>query len=322
LEYWIMTVRPANPEEPLPELVLVCHQTLTEEGAALRTALADFSASPQPGCPQELDGKAWSQDAGDRGDQRRRLLALTQHQVTLICVNAYDHLLTLARALGSDGAMSLYAHSSLSRVVCEAAVRFAWILDPDAGSEERIMRGAVALLVSVDERLRGVTSIPAAQFDPRLRQAFIDVCTSERDSTRQLISAAGIRLAQSDDGRKIARLEFDAPKVRVPVKLDITDLMTKLLPDSPSWYNISSSVTHSHFWGLRDAVISAGGEPLAMTSNLMDVGAAAECAISASGLIIARHAAYYGHDPKPHVTRSQERRARIDHHMKLFASSR
>jgi hypothetical protein len=301
--------------------VLVCARILTEEGDGLRTALADFSASPQPGCPQELDDQAWSQDASSRGDQRRQLLGLTQHQMLLICVNAYDHLLTLARALGSDGAMTLYAHSSLSRVVSEAAVRFAWILDSDIGSDERIMRGAVALLVSADERLRGVMSIPAANFDARLRQMMIDSCTSERESAWALISGTGIRLVRSGDGKKIARLELDTPKVRVPVKLDITDLMTKLLPDSPSWYNISSSITHSHFWGLRDAVTSAGGEPLAMAPNLMDVGAAAECAISASGLIISRCAAYYGQDPTPHVQRSQERRARIDRHMQKLARS-
>jgi hypothetical protein len=317
-----MTVRPAAPEESLPELVLASQRMITEEGDALRAALADFSASPQPGCPQELDGKAWSQDAGSQGDQRRQLLGLTQHQARLICVNAYDHLLTLARALGSDGAMSLYAHSSLSRVVCEAAVRFAWILDSDIGSEERIMRGAVALLVSADERLRGVMTIPAPHFDLRLRQKLIDICTSERDSARALITGAGIRLVRSGDGKKVARLELDAPKVRVPVKLDVTGLMANLLPDSPSWYNISSSVTHSYFWGLRDAVTSAGGEPLALAPDLMDVGAAAECAISASGLIVSRCAAYYGHDPNPHVEQSKKRRSAIDHHMRRIAVAR
>jgi hypothetical protein len=71
-----------------------------------------------------------------------------------------------------------------------------------------------------------------------------------------------------------------------------------------------------------DAVTSAGGEPLAMAQNLMEVGAAAECAISASGLLISRCAAYYGQDPGPHVQRSQERRARIDRHMQQWARLR
>jgi hypothetical protein len=38
----------------------------------------------------------------------------------------------------------------------------------------------------------------------------------------------------------------------VPLKINVTELMAKLLPDSPSWYNIGSSVTDSTYWGLRD----------------------------------------------------------------------
>jgi hypothetical protein len=189
-----MTVRPETPEESLPALVLACREMIIEESEELQAALDDFSASPKPGSPQELDASMWAQDAGNRGDQRRQLIGLAQHQARLTCVNAYDHLLTLAQALGGDGAMSLYAHSSLSRVVCEAAARFAWILAPDVGSEERIMRGAAGLLVSADERLRGVMSIPATHFDPRLREAMIANCNSERDATRELISGSGIRL--------------------------------------------------------------------------------------------------------------------------------
>jgi hypothetical protein len=70
----------------------------------------------------------------------------------LIYASAYDHLVTLGRVLGGDGAMPLFSHASLSRVVCEAAVRFAWLMDPGISSEERIVRGAVALSNSADER--------------------------------------------------------------------------------------------------------------------------------------------------------------------------
>jgi hypothetical protein len=218
--------------------------------------------------------------------------------------------------------MSLFAHASLSRVVCEAAVRFAWIVDSEVGSEERIIRGAVALLVSADERLRGVMRIPTGHFDPRLRQMMIDNCTAERESARALITGAGVILVRSGDGKRVTRLELKAPKVRVPVQLDVTELMAKLLPDSPSWYNISSSIAHSHFWGLRDAVFSTGGEALEMTPDLMDVAAAAQCAISASGLIIYRCAEYYGHGSRPHVEQSKARRAVLEPYMQHLALSR
>ena len=90
----------------------------------------------------------------------------------LTYVNAYDHLHALGRGLGSDGAMTLFGHSSLSRVACEAAARFAWLLDRVI-PEERIMRGAVALLTSADERLKGANRIPLRQFNAQLRDALI-----------------------------------------------------------------------------------------------------------------------------------------------------
>jgi hypothetical protein len=285
---------------------------ITEEAEALRAALDEFSGASQPGCLQELDREAWSDQSGSEAEARIQLLGLTQHQAVLIFINAYDHLHTLGRALGSDGAMTLFAHSSLSRVVCEAAVRLAWLLDPDVTPEQRIMRGAVALLVSANERLKGVQRIPEGQFNSALRQALIENCTAERDSAQSLITSAGIRQMTSRDKGSIARLALDSPKVSVPLKLDVTELAGALLPDSPSWYNISSGVTHSYYWALRDAIGSAPGTPLALTPNLLEVGAAAESAISASGLILARCGVYYGHNPQSHIQRSKARREAID----------
>jgi len=314
-----MTVRP-EPGQRLPELVWVAHQVVTEEAEALRSALEAFSNFPQPGCPFELDRSAWSDAAGPQAEARGRLFGLAVHQAVLIYINAYDHMLTLGRALGGDGATTLFAHASLSRVVCEAAVRFAWILDSGVGCEERIMRGAAALLASADERLQGAKGVPAPQFNPDLRQALINNCTGERDSARALIERAGIRLAWSKDGKKVARLELDSPEVAVPAKLDVTQLMTSLLPDSPGWYVPASSVTHSRYWGLRDAIGSAPGELLALTPPLAEVGAAAESAISACGLILARCADYYGHDAQAHLQQTKTRREAIDLRMRRLAA--
>ncbi len=310
-----MTVR-SEPGQQLPELVWVAHQVVTEEAEALRAALGAFSDSPQPGCPFGLDHSAWSPAVGPQAEARGRLFGLAVHQAVLIYVNAYDHMLTLGRALGCDGATTLFAHVSLSRVVCEAAVRFAWILDSGVGCEERIMRGAAALLVSADERLQGAKNIPARQFNPDLRQALIKNCTDERDSVRALIERAGVRLTWSKYGKGVARLELDSPEVSVPVKLDVTQLMTSLLPDSPGWYVPASGITHSRYWGLRDAIGSAPGEPLALTPSLVEVGAAAESAISACGLILARCADYYGHDAQAHLQQTRTRREAIDLRMR------
>src|SRR5260370_562570 len=52
--------------------------------------------------------------------------------------------------------------------VCEAAVRFAWLMDPDISSAKRLVRAAVALHFSAEERSKGVRALPAERFDPRI----------------------------------------------------------------------------------------------------------------------------------------------------------
>lgn len=193
-----MTVRPP-PGFPLPELVLVANRLLTEEAEALRAALEDFSNAPAPGCPWKQDDETVSDHAGPDAQGRARLLCYTWHQAALIYVNTYDHLLTRGRALGGDGAMPLFSHASLSRVVCEAAVRFAWLIDPGVRSEERIVRGAVALFASADERFKGVRRLPAERFDRRILRHMLDSCIAERDAVQELITAAGLTFGYSQN---------------------------------------------------------------------------------------------------------------------------
>jgi len=300
--------------------VWVSHQAVIEEAEALRSALDEFSSSPQPGCPYELDRQAWANATGPQAEARALLLGFTQHQAVLMYVNAYDHMLTLGRVLGGDGATTLFAHVSLSRVVCEAAVKVAWVMDPEVGSEERIMRGAALLLASAEERLKGANGLPARTFNPELRQALIKNCAQERDSVRALIERAGVTLVPAKRRPEIARLELDSPSVAVTVRSTVTDLMGVLLPESPGWYTPASSIVHSRYWGLRDAIGSAAGEPLAMTPALLEVGAAAESAVSACGLILTRCAGYYGHDPSAQTERTKARREAIDLRMRRFGT--
>ena len=275
----------------------------------------------QPGSPYRMDVEAWADDTVPSAAGRRSLLRVTEDQTRLVFANAYDHLVTMGRTLGSDGAMPLFAYSSLARVVCEAAVRFAWIIDPVLSSEERIMRGAVSLLVSADERLKGITAIPANRFSGNIYQKLVDNCREEVTRVRAFITEAGLSLAPGKDGKTLARLELDSPKVSVPIRLDMTKLVGELLPDSPSWYNIGSAVVHSRFWGLRDSVLPAGSAAMALGPNLLEVGAAAQTAISASGLIIARCAAYYGYDSDQDLKRTRRRREALDRYITRFAAS-
>jgi hypothetical protein len=90
--------------------------------------------------------------------------------------------------------------------------------------------------------------------------------TAERDAVQQLISGAGLTFGYSQGGKTKARPGLESRKVSVPLKVNVTELMAELLPDSPSWYNIGSSVTHSVYWGLRDVDGSRPGEPPARVS--------------------------------------------------------
>jgi hypothetical protein len=318
-----MTVRPATPDVSLPDLVLATRDVVLAEGEALRAVLGDLSGGRRPGCRAEQDGLVWSAGTDPQSLARQALVHLMSRQARLICSNAYDHLLTLGRSLGTDGAMPLFAHSSLSRVVCEAAVRLAWLLDPAAGSEERIIRGAASLLTSTDEQLRGVRSIPADRYHPDIYNAMIDSCAGEHDNVNTLITQAGLAKVMSKDGKQVSRLALDSPAVSVPVKLNVTEKMSDWLPDSPTWYNLSSGITHSHYWMLRGAMSPThSAQELVLEPNLMEVAAAGQCAISGSRLIIETIADYYGHDPVEAGHASRVRRDSIDPYMAELAATR
>ena len=320
LDHGGVTVRPPD-GFPLPELVLVSNRVLIEEAEALRAAMEEFGSAPRLGSPWTQDDEAFAAGADPVARGRAAVLRYARHQASLTYVNALDHLITLARILGGDGAMPLFSQASVSRVVCEAAVRFAWLMDPEVRSAKRLVRGAVALHLSAEERSRGVRALPAERFHPQTYQQMIDSCRQEQASIRELIDGAGMAFSSSRKGNVKARLEMHSPKVEVPLKINISELMAGLLPDSPSWYNIGSSVSHSTYWGLRDVDHSRPGESLALTPSVLDVGAAVESAISASALMLDRCGRMTGHDPSAHVQRAQQRRAEIDALMKRATTS-
>ncbi len=169
-------------------MVLVSNRVLTEEADALRAAIEKFGSAPLPGSPWTQDDDAVAnRDADPVTEGRYKVLVYARHQAKLVYVNAWDHLITLARILGGDGAMPLFSQASVSRVIAEAAVRFAWLMDPDVSSAQRLVRGAAALQYSADERSRGVRAVPAKLIDPREYQQMLDSCGQEQEAIRELI---------------------------------------------------------------------------------------------------------------------------------------
>jgi hypothetical protein len=315
-----MTVRAPN-GIPLPEIVGVASKVLREEADDLRAVLDRFANAGQPGCPWLQDDEGASRHDGPDARNRATLLLHTRHAAILTYVNAYDHLLTLARALGGGRAMPIYSHASLSRVICEAAVRFAWIMDPDISSDERITRGAVALYLSAEERLKGVRRLPSEHFPPGAYQQMLDNSAAESREIQELITSAGLTFRYKEGTSTKIRLELNPPKVSVPLKINVSDLMAELIPESPSWYNVGSSVAHSHYWGLRDVNHSPPGQQMNLVPDMMNVGAAAESAISASGVILENCARMFGHDPAKDFKRTRARRERVDALMRRATTS-
>jgi hypothetical protein len=120
-----MTVRPPSAEVKLPHLVSKSRRALELEARGLKAALDEYaSGTPAARCQHQVD--IASAKSADRRVRKalQHLLAAGQHQARLMLVNAYDHLVWMGRLLGSDGAMSLYAHTTLSRSVCEVAARY------------------------------------------------------------------------------------------------------------------------------------------------------------------------------------------------------
>lgn len=307
-----MTVRSSEPDGTLPTLVTKSQRAIELETEALPAAVRDFAESPQPGCPHDRDNTAWKQAHHQHGTGLRRLMGLGQHQARLMYANAYDHLVTMGRVLGSDGRMPLYAHTTLSRSVCEAAVRFSLLLDCSVSYETRVARSAAALYESVMYQLKGASEIPASGGLPQhvIRQ-LIDNSTTEMNGISKLIDSAGITRTLDSKGKKVVKLEMPTAGVSVPIGVQVGPLMAKLLPESPTWYNISSGTAHGATWVLRDAVMSSDPD-LTLTPDLLEVAAATQSAISASALIIKGYGLYYGHDPEVWVRRSRQRRCMLD----------
>ncbi len=286
-----MTVRPPNAAVALPHLVIKSRRALELESRALKAAVDEYaSGTPVAGCPHQADVLSAKRAASRVRKAQRQLLASGQQQARLILVNAYDHLVSMGRLLGSDGSISLYAPTTLSRSVCEAAVRHLWLLGASLSYEERITRSAAALIASAENRLKGAGDAPERSMDAEITKMLADHCAAEYEQVRHLVDRAGMELVPDARGKKTARVELRGSAVKAPVKVDIGPLMADLLPESPGWYLLSSGTAHSAAWVLHSAVAGAAADPeLALTPDLLEVAAAAESAGSIDIRISAHH---------------------------------
>jgi hypothetical protein len=310
-----MTVRPPSAGIPLPSLVTKCRRALEQEARDLKGAL-DANADHSPSTSGNLfgDDVAAATKAGRKvRDGQLKILMWGHYHARLTYVNAYDHLSSMARLLGSDGAMSLYAHTTLSRSVAEAAVRHAWLLDPSISYEKRITRYAAVAYYGAENKLKGARQSLVREGTQQVRELLINKASAELDQVRDLIDQAGMDLGLDKKGKEVVRIELRGSDVKVPTKFETGPLMEELLADSPGWYLLSSGIAHSAPWVLDSAVVGDRTDPeLSLTPDLLEVAAASQTAISASALILERHANYFGFDPEPYTRKSRTRRSMLD----------
>jgi hypothetical protein len=308
-----MTVRPPNADIPLPLLATKCRRALEQEARDLKAAL-DAHLDRSPTSRNLFSDDVATATRADRGvrEGQLKILAMGHYQARLTYVNAYDHLSSMARLLGSDGAMSLYAHTTLSRSVAEAAVRHAWLLDPSVSYEQRITRYAAVTYYGAANKLKGAKQ-GLVRTPQQVRDSLIDKASAELDQVGALIDQAGMAPELDRRGRDVARIKLRGSDVSTPIKFETGPLMEELLGESPSWYLLSSGVTHSAPWVLHSAVVGdRNGPELSLTPDLLEVAAASQTAISASELVLERHANYFGFDPEPYTRKSRQRRTMLD----------
>jgi hypothetical protein len=304
------------PDGVLPTLVEKSRLAIEQEAKSIGPRVKNiFEARTSPS-PWDTDENAWKALSEPEATAQRQLAFLGQDQARLTYLNAYDHLVTLGRVLGEDGRVSLFAHTTLGRSVCEAAVRFAWLLDASAPYESRLLRSAVSLYNAALNRAKGAREIPeTGHHISGLRPQLIANCEQTVKQVEDTIDAAGIT-REFGRGTKVARLSMGSTVE--PMNFETGPQMQKLLSDFPSLYTTSSAVAHSLPW-ILDEVRKTRGPDLEMELDLMQVGATAESAISASGLIVKGYAQYYGLDSDPYVRETRQRVGMVDGWMREWA---
>lgn len=308
-----MTIRPPSADIPLPHLVTKCRLALEQQARDLKAAL-DAYADSSPTSENLFSRDLATATHADRPVREGQLniLAEGHYQARLTYVNAYDHLLSMARLLGGDGAMSLYAHVTLSRSVAEAAVRHACLLDSSISFDQRITRYAAVLYYGAENKLKGAKQ-SLVRAPQQVRDLLIDKASAELDQARSLIEQAGMDFGLDRRGRNVARVVLRDSGVSAHIKFETGPLMEELLGESPGWYLLSSGVSHSGPWVLHSAVVGdRTGPELSLTPDLLEVAAASQTTVSAAELILERHANYFGFDPEPYTRKSRQRRTMLD----------
>lgn len=283
----LVTVSPADIPKPVPQLLRAMRAAVPVQAQALHDALITFTTDPPPDCQVRREEKELV------SADERQMYVMALHIARLRVIAAYDHMVSLGRLLGTgDGALSVFSHTSISRDVCEAAVRACWQMDPTISVRKRLLRGLVAWYNGVQDQIRSSKQMPPdfpghAQIERHL--------ASEEQRFLDRVAAADVSAVLDRRGEKIA--SFQLGEEKVPVKFTATEEIGAALSGSHGWYSISSAASHASPWVLMDAVISTQNDDfMHLSPNMAEAGAAAMVSIDAAALVIETYGRMYGRD--------------------------
>lgn len=315
-----MTIRP-DLGQPMPALVEKARRAIELEAESQRRQVDHaFKNSKRPSAFSS-DGAAWRSGPRIRQEARRQLAYLGQDASRLLHASNYDHLVSIGRLLGGDGAVSLYAHTTLSRSACEAAVRLEWLIEPDVTPAKRLLRAAAEAYDGQLAKLKGAKELPETGHSlTQQRTQIIGACEESVQRVVDVLDAAAIVRVLDRSGKKVARLELEGESV--PMKFETGPRMAKVMAEFPAWYTTSSAFAHSLTWTLGDSRRDEFSSDLVLELNVIEAGAAAAAAIHSSELLIGTYARYFGVDPEPLMKPSRQRWKMVDTYMAEYAHGR
>ncbi len=285
---------------------------LLQEANGQGPQLQEIQNSAVAGCPCDIDNTAWknTRPAALR-KARQELTLLGQHQATLNHYNVFEHLTSMHRVLGGDGQMAALVPTSLSRVVCECAVRINWLLDTNITPEGRLVRSAASLYNSALYELKAANKKKAS--DPS-KAATVAEAQNSLDQLDDLLDKAQVvRGLGGRGGNDVVRIEMPSAGVKAPLDLKMGPEMEARLPEVPEWYTRGSGVAHGATWRLRQ-VVKATNDPrnIQFEPDLVEIAEASIAAIYASALDIKSYALYFGLGPDTYIAKSKSRANMIE----------
>lgn len=299
-----------EPDHQIATLAEKSRIALEQEAMANGRALGEIHRTAVTGCQRDLDNQAWKMAIPHTSRaHRRRLMFFAQHQARLNHFNAYQHMRAMARILGGDGQMAALVPTTLSRVVCEAAVRVNWLLDTAVSYEARITRSAASLYSSGLNELKAANEMTAG---PEKQKAVAEA-QELLDKLDTWLDKAQVDRVLDRNQQRVATLQIPSANVKVPVELKVGPEMKARLPEAPTWYSRGSGVAHSATWRLRQVVSpDSDSSDVTWEPDLVEIAEASIAAIYGSALVIKTYALYYGVDPEQFISKSRSRANMIE----------